>query len=434
MQRPRPRGVTAAPGPTDTFPLSIAPSGRYLQTAQGTPFLVHGDTPWSLSTQLSDADIATYLNDRAAKGFTAIMCNAIEHYYTSQTPRYLNADGIAPFTAMVDFGSALTQAYWSRVDHIIDTAKALNIAVVMNPAYLGYGGTEEGWDTEVAAESDSDLQLYGQRLAQRYPQGNIIWCMGGDQSPGNTLRDKQWRIIEGIRSVRATDIVTAHPAPQQGSTATWGSKIGYSLNFAYPETADVYSIVATEYARSPTRPVFMGEAIYEQERSSPITAAGLRRQTYQALLSGACGQFFGNNPIWHFQAPDRPFAFSGTWQSNLNSTGSQQQAYVKQLFDTIAWHLLEPKTDNSLVTTSLSSGDDRICPALASDGSLAMVWRPTSGASTVNLAALAPGSVRARFFNPVDGTYSTVSGSPFTNSGTRSINWPGERILVLDAA
>ena len=52
--------------------------------------------------------------------------------------------------------------------------------------------------------------------------------------------------------------------------------------------------------------------------------------------------------------------------------------YVKQLFGAFEWWKLEPKTDTSLVTTALGSGKSRICPALASDRSFAMVW--TTGA------------------------------------------------------
>jgi hypothetical protein len=62
-----------------------------------------------------------------------------------------------------------------------------------------------------------------------------------------------------------------------------------------------------------------------------------------------------------------------------------------------------------------------------------MIWKPTSGSATINLSAIASARVRARFFDPVNGTYTTVAGSPFLNSGTQVFTWPGERVLVLDA-
>lgn len=417
------------------FPLSVSSSGRYIQTASGSPFLLHGDTPWSLAVQLTDAEITTYLNDTAAKGFKAILFNAIEHNFSSQTPKYQNVSGNNPFTSMTDFSSGLNSAYWNRIDHIVNTAKGLNLACIINPAYIGYAGTEEGWDTELLAESDADLQTYGAALANRYTQGNVIWSMGGDADPDATLEAKQWQIITGIRSVRTTDIVTAHGAPGSGAYATWNGQTGFNLNTAYPgDIAAVYSECDTEYARSGPIPFVMLEAIYEQERGTPITAAGLRRQTYQALLSGACGQFFGNSPIWHFESPNAPFSYTGTWESNLDSTGRQQQVHVATLFNAYSWHLLEPKTGTELVTSSLSTGDTRICPALASNTTFGMVWVPSSQTVTVNMAAFSISSIRARLYDPTAGTYSTVSGSPFANSGTQNIATGGERIIVLDAA
>ena len=426
------RSAAATPA---LFPLSIHASGRYLIDAQSRPFLIQGDTPWSLAVQLTDNQITTYLQDRARKGYSAILFNAIEHWFTSQSPEYKNVDGSNPFTSMTDFASGLNSSYWARIDHIVNTAKPLGILCIINPAYLGFSGTEEGWDTEVSAESDADLQTYGAALANRYTQGNVAWCMGGDQTPGSTLRDKQWQIITGIRTVRTTDLVAAHGAPTDNVNTTWGSKTGFNLNTCYPgdDATSVYPFCATAYAVSGPKPFLMLEAVYEQERGTPITAAGLRRQTWQALLSGACGQFFGNNPIWHFESPNRPFTYSGTWTSNLDSTGNANQTRVRELLERHQWWKLEPKTGTELVTTSLSSGDTRICPALASDGAFAMVWKPGSGAATVNMAALtATSSIRARIYDASNGTYSAVAGSPFSNSGTQSISWPGEGVLVLD--
>jgi hypothetical protein len=420
----------------EIFPLSVHASGRYLVDAQGDPFLIHGDTPWSLAAQLTDAEITTYLEDTANKGFKAILFNAIEHYFTSQDPDYDNVDGNQPFTSMTDFASGLVSAYWSRVDHIVNTAKTHGIVCVINPAYLGFASTEEGWDTEVSAESDADLQAYGAALANRYTQGNVIWCMGGDQDPNGTLEAKQWQIITGIRSVRTTDLVTAHGAPGTGAYAIWNGQTGFNLNTAYPgDTAAIYSECATEYGRAGPIPFLMLEGIYEQERASPISAAGLRRQSYQALLSGACGQFFGNSPIWHFESPNAPFSYTGTWESNLDSTGRQQQAHVRTLFDTLKWHLYAPVTDTSLVSSSLSTGDTRICPALASDGTEAAIWVPSSQTITVNTEALTgvAGNVRIRRFNVTNGTFTTIDAS-VAKSSSDSVATGGEGVIVIDAA
>lgn len=419
--------------PTGPWPLSINASGRYLQKPDGTPFFVHGDTPWMLPNQLTDAEVDSYIDDRASRGFTAIMFEAPGYYFTSQTPATRNVDNVEPFTTMTDFASALT-AYWNRVDRIVNRCKTNGMVCIINPAYLGIN-TTEGWQTQVSAESDADLQTYGAALANRYTQGNVIWCLGGDIDPDATLRAKQWNIVTGIRTVRTTDLITAHGLPGSPAYTTWNGQTGFNLNNSYPSTGDVGAAGATEYARSGPIPFFMIEGRYEGEPDPAVGLTRIRLQAYQALLSGACGAFFGNNPIWHFESPNTLYPYTGTWETNLNSTGTQQMAYVATLFNAYAWHLLVPKTDTSLVTGGLSTGDTRICPALASNGTFAMIWVPSSQTITVVTNALTgiAGNVRIRRYNVTAGTYTTIEAS-VAKTSAQSVATGAEGVIVVDAA
>lgn len=419
------------------FPLSVHWSGRYLVDANGYPFLIHGDTPWSLVASLTDTEVDQYIDDRAAKGFTALLLQSPGLYFTNDG-NTTNADGVAPFTSMTgNWNWTLNNTYWTRVDRVINRCKARGMVVVMNPAYWGFNGGVEGCYTQCQAQSDATLQSYGTALANRYTQGNVIWCLGGDYDGVDAAAvTKQWQIAVGIRSVRTTDIITAHGSPGSPAYTAWSGQTGFNLNAAYPgDTADIYSECATEYARSGPIPFVMLEGIYEQERASPISAAGLRRQSYQALLSGACGQFFGNSPIWHFESPNRPFTYTGTWESNLDSTGSTQQQYVKSLFSSVRWWTLQPKTDTGLVSSSLSTGDTRICPALASDGTFALIWVPSSQTITVVTNALTgvSGNVRIRRFNVTDGTYTTINAG-VAKTSAQSVATGAEGVIVIDAA
>jgi hypothetical protein len=414
------------------FPLAVSSNGRYLQTALGVPFLVWGDTPWSLVAQLSNTEISQYLTDRQAKGFNTVLIQAPVHTYTSQTPHYNNVDGVAPFSNMSNFGVGMVEAYWTRVDHAINTAKSKGMLVIFNPAYNG-SGAGDGYQAEILAQSNANLQSYGAWLANRYTQGNILWCLLGDVNPSTTLRDKHAQIWAGIRSVRTTDLMTGHTDREASPFTYLSATTGFSVDNAYTANTTVCAGVAAAYGHSPTRPTIFFEGEYEQEYD--ITSAGTATQTAQAMLAGStAGQLFGNNPIWLFGSSRALFPYSGTWQSNLDSAGNTYQTNLKALFTAYEWWKLEPRTNTSLVTTSLGTGVTQITPAISSDSTFAMIGRYSSGSSTVNMAAMAPSSIRARFFNPIDGTYSTVSGSPFTNSGTQSITWPGTRILVLDAS
>lgn len=426
---------TKRSSPDGIFPLSVSSNGRYLQTAGGAPFLLSGDTAWSLIAQCTDEQIDTYLEDRASRGMNAVLFEAPNAHFSTQTPRYNDIDGDAPFTSTSYTAcswTSLNEDYWDRVDYTVNAAKALGMLCLITPAYMGFGGGsgvsgDQGWDYQVAAASDGDLQAYGALLANRYTQGNVLWVMGGDFN-GNIV--KNWQIAAGIRSVRPGDLFTFHGSRTNSGYSQASGQTGFNVNCTYSDGTE-YTYCATEYARSPPLPFFHLEGWYEGD--SNLNAQGYRRQMYATLLSGGCGHLMGQQEIWGFGGYGSSGSAAAALASYLNTTLANDVTRAMGLFAAYAWHLLEPKTDTSLVTTSLGSGSSRIIAARASDGSFAMIWTPSED-FTVDLSAMTSGSVRGRWFDPTAGSYSSASGSPYGNTGTQGFTAPGERVLVLDAA
>ncbi len=159
-------------------------------------------------------------------------------------------------------------------------------------------------------------------------------------------------------------------------------------------------------------------------------AAQIRRQAYQAVLSGSPGHFYGHSIIWHFSTDSWD---STAWSTQLESTGRAQMPHVKSLMTAYSWWLLEPKTGTEVISSSLSSGTGRICPALASDGTFGMIWVPSSQTVTLVKSAFSPSLIRVRLYDTTAGTYSTHTAST-ANSGTLSVATGGERVIVVDAA
>lgn len=430
-----------------SFPLSISADGRYLEEPNGSAFFIHGDTPWSIVVQLgqtgSPSQLKTYMDTRHAQGFNTIMFNMIEHYFSSQTPFYEDVAGNVPFVGMdhdtVDFSQPV-EAYWARVDTIFDEALLRGMLIIAFPAYLGFGGganspNDQGWDSAVDAASNANLQAYGVFLANRYGPasgyGNVIWAMGGDYNAPNP--EKCGQIAVGILSVDPNAIITYHGARNTSGYTVASGQSWFNLNNVYCGTDGVsYDDSATEYARGGPIPLFFIEGGYGGAESDAV----VRRQAHQAVLSGCrAGHCYGSYRVWSFGDPNAGNDIGpAAALDDMTNTSGVEMSYAHALWSSYAMHKLEPKTDTSLVTSSLSSGTSRVCPALASDGSFAMIYAPSSQTVTVNLAALAPSSVRARLWNPTTGAFSTVSGSPFANSGTQNIATGGERVIVLDAA
>src|SRR5215813_4109176 len=70
------------PPPPARYPLKISPDRRRLLDADNRPFLVQGDTAWSLIANVNFDDTIRYLDDRRAKGFNTILVNLIEHLFS----------------------------------------------------------------------------------------------------------------------------------------------------------------------------------------------------------------------------------------------------------------------------------------------------------------------------------------------------------------
>ncbi|MCW5978149.1 MAG: DUF4038 domain-containing protein [Bryobacteraceae bacterium] len=113
------------------LPLKVCANRRHLVDRNGLPFLVHGDTAWSLITALTKEEAEHYLEDRRKKGFNAIMVNLIEHFF--QGP--VNREGEGPFTPPGDF-SKPNEKYFAHADWVLRRAAEKDIVVFLFPAYL----------------------------------------------------------------------------------------------------------------------------------------------------------------------------------------------------------------------------------------------------------------------------------------------------------
>jgi Putative collagen-binding domain of a collagenase len=113
--------------------------------------------------------------------------------------------------------------------------------------------------------------------------------------------------------------------------------------------------------------------------------------------------------------------------------------HVKALFSSRRWEKLVPDAAHTFLTAGLGTpGLDSTVAALAADGSFGLAYVPSLRTVTVDMSRLS-GPATARWFDPTQGTYVTVSGSPFPNSGARTFTPPGNNgtgtgdwVLVLE--
>ncbi len=444
--------VMAASGiinPPNTFPLQISTNNRYFTTVAGKPFFFLMDAGWEAVVQLTNAQIDQYLLDRKSRGFTATILEMTVLLYSSQQPTYQNAYGYNPFSTINNTGapyylattcdfSTTVNSYWNTVDYYIQRSFNLGMVVVAFPAYTGYPTTPaQGWYTPIMADTTGHLQTFGAFCANRYKNyGNIIWGMAGDNNLSESDLLQHWYIAKGITSVTPNALIYA-----KGQRNTSGYTLlqtndggislypGFNVNNVYckNESGNYTQVTDSlaEYGRSPVYPFFVDENDYEGDGTT--TPNDIRLVLYGPALSGACGACFGNEQLWGFGCANNLIANgpAATLASSLNTTGAQHSTIFAQIMQQYAWWKLVPKTDTSLVTTALGSGASTISPALASDGTFAMIYTAAGNGFTVALTAFSISSIPARWFDPTNGTFTTASGSPFSNSGTHAFTTPG---------
>jgi hypothetical protein len=400
------------------YPLRVASDGRHLIDQAGTPFLIHGDTAWSLLTGLTKEDAEQYLVNRSRKGFNSIIVNLIEHKFNGPVNRYNDA----PFTTMGDFTTP-NEKYFEHADWVIRKAGELGIQVFLAPIYLGYIGTDEGWMEETLANGPEKCRAWGRFVGARYRKfDNVVWLIGGDRDPGNALESIN-AVVAGIKQSGDRHLFTAHCHPEHSPVEQYtGGWLDVNTTYTYQI---VHSRLLADYHRTPVMPFVLIESTYEGEHNA--SEVQIRRQAYWAVLCGATGQFLGNRPIW---------LFDNGWKSAMDASGSLDMARLRKLFMSRPWYDLVPDDRHEVVVDGLGefTGLDYLAAARTKDESTMIAYLPTARTITVDMGKLRGKFARAWWFEPHTGRSSRLG--EFPTAGKRRFTPPaaGDWVLVLDDA
>jgi hypothetical protein len=415
------------------FPLKVSANRRYLVDARDRPFFLLGDTPWFLQ-KLKLEEVGLVLEDRRAKGFNTLFLEILDD---SRLPSR-DAHGSVAFDPELDITRPV-EAYWKYADTVLDEVKSRGFFVIMSD--LWYGAGKGLWMHHVTPAS---ARTYGHFLGRRYARfQNLMWMHVGDRNPDQRLADCANELARAIRQEAPHHLHTAHMQHEFSSADFFNGEPWLDVNMAYTYGAS-YLQVAKEYQRTdPVRPVILGETGYEDEPNAiellPDAKRGdlwnpyrIRRNAWWAILSGACGYCAGTR-LWRFEP---------NWRAVLNVRSSQQAPLLRRLLEPRPWWRLTPDTGHRLVTGGYGHWQqaDHVAAALTDDGALALAYLPRGGTIQVALDRLR-GPVQAIWFDPSDGRYRPVAGSPFTNEGTRPFTPPGPNsagdadwVLLLETA
>ncbi len=403
------------------FPISVSPNRRCLVDRQGQPFLIQGDSPWSLISALSREEVEQYLVDRASQGFNALIVNLVEHKFNGPRNRY----GQLPFAHPEDLGGP-NPGYFEHADWVVERAAHYGMLVFLDPLFLGFRNknNDEGWYEEVVRGGAPRCYQFGQYVGQRYAGfTNLVWLIGADRNPA-ALTHELSALVAGIKEFDTHSLMTASPAPEDATLQTFGFGGWLDFNSTYTYQLVVHKLLR-DYNSRPTMPFVLLESSYEGEHNAPPQQ--IRRQAYWALLCGACGQFIGNRPAW---------LFDSGWQATLDLPASRDMHTLNRLFKTLPWSELVPDQNHQIVTAGLgeSNGMDVLAAAATQDRRMLAAYLPTPRRITVDLRQMEGSQFTAGWFDPASGVYSYRGVYPaaapveLTPPGTHEGDW----VLIME--
>ena len=436
-------GISALADPLPR--LKVSDNRRFLVTENGEPFFWLGDTAWELFHRLDREEATLYLKNRAERRFTVIQAVVIAELDGLKAP---NPYGHTPLEK--NNPTKPIEDYFKHVDWIVAKANALGLYIGMLPTW----GNQ--WHKTNAIFTAENAEIYGEWLARRYKDASLIWVLGGDR---NVENDRHRGIIQAMaRGIRKGDggkhLITFHPPGGSGSAQWFHTEDWLDFNMRQnghvAEFTGRYDQTRADYNRTPIKPVFDAEPIYEDHPVSfnpkdlgHSVAADVRRPLYWDLFSGGFGHTYGHHSVWQMWSTNHaPKNFPlMPWFEAINQPGAAQMQHARALLESRPFLTRIPADDllvpSEIPTALPGSGRYHFAATRDTDGSYGMVYAPVGRAFKVRLDRISGTKIKAWWFNPRDGKAKAIG--TFKNEGVSEFTPPdhGEMrdwVLVLDDA
>jgi hypothetical protein len=428
-------GVTQAFGGLSR--LSVSSNHRYLQDASSTPFFLVGDCPQNMPIKMAISEMDAYLLDCKNKGFNLLwICIDGQRNFEGQDAiKTKDRNNNLMMTNGWDI-STVNDAYFVTIDTILSKMEAHGIYCMLTPL------SECQWtQANINSNSVSKWRNYGAFLGNRYKNTpNIVWQFGND----NINMAAQHAIVQGIKEAGDTHLMTVNWRPgyhELGSS--WVRKYHYGESWidldAWYENAPTTESGAAcywqkiEYERAHPMPSFQTEGPYQQPDPKNASDLDIRMQNYYVALGGGCGgHVYGSG--W--------LADGWDYDTYKNNGGRVQTIHFKNLFASHNWTTLVPDYSHTFITAgygTLSMNTLDYVGAAISGGTLGMAYCPKAATITADMSKFS-GRVTARWYDPTNGRFQSINGSPFSNTGSRQFATPGTNsagsgdwVLVLES-
>ncbi len=407
--------------------LTVAPSGRFLTHADGTPFFWLGDTAWAIPLRASDAEWSQYLDTRVAQGFTVIQIAlaptwAATSDHAGRTP-FFNANTRQPNPAFWDAFAAKVAAANQRGLVVLVIGLADPLDEIITP-----GTAEQRFAGQLAARLAGDHVLLAPSFDRPYlPEMDAVG-MAIQQAVPQALITQH----PGTPSGQPTN-VWAEPYTSQPYMRLYGNQTGHNGGDRALVYAQAVDWNLSLWNARPIRPVLNLEAFYDANGTGAGlggyrsgTALDARAIAYLSLLSGASGYSYGAFGVWGWERDPNAANY---WARGLQFPSAAQMGVFRAIFSRVNWWDLVPTPER---IANPASGAQTMALASTPDGQLAMAYLPDNAMIQINLDGFAS-TLRVTWINPSTGE--RTDGGTVAGSGTHTFTRPraGDWVLLLQA-
>ncbi|MBK5279319.1 MAG: DUF4038 domain-containing protein [Bacteroidia bacterium] len=394
--------------------LKMSSGKRNVVHADSTPFLVVGDTPWSIPFRATYNQVTIYAKDRQQKGFNTVLLMSVQPDQFAEGPEA--RDTVLGFDRGFEdlhqgHLNKLKPDYFQYLDSLIYILVEHEIVPVYQPVFHGFG-----WKGKTVLGVTADVYEYARYckyLVARFGSMPAFWLVSGDGTgrdqgvkPGGEEVEK-WDCYSqptGIHYNPADNFLAAWA--QGDSTKCFHFNRTYQeepwLDFQWAQTGHdgnhlTYKVEGM-YENQPTKANLNGEPTYEGMGGGKLGLGWWQGEEAwtQLMHGGTMGVVYGAAGLWQWKVtPDEVGWAEWTdqpvsWREALALEGSNYVGYVSKAFQGFDFTDMEKRWD-------LTEGNK---PLLASDGKFYVAYLATGGKLKINNLPL---NLPYFWFNPKTG-------------------------------
>lgn len=403
--------------------LQMSPGKRNVVHADGTPFLVVGDTPWAIPFRATPEQVDMYARDRKAKGFNTALLLTLQPDINARGPEARNT--VLGFDrAFADLSEGhlnnLKPDYFRIMDSLVNILVDHELVPVYAPFAHGYG-----WKGETAIGPRAEVEeyvRYCKYLVARYGSFPAIWLINLDGHPLHTkgvkpagLAIEEWDGYE--------QPVGLHYSPFDDYLATWAkgdSSCCFHYNRIYQEEPwldfqwaqtghdgkHLFHKVERMYDNAPRKAVMDGESTYEGMGEGQLGLGWWQGHDawMQLMHGGTMGAVYGAACLWQWKITgDEPGWPEWTnaplsWRDALDLEGGKYVGSISKAFQGFDFVDMERRWDLS---------DNK--PLLTNEGRFYISYLEKGG--TINIRNV-PAELPMRWFDPVKGVFGEQGKTP----------------------